>query len=374
MNHTNYRYFITAAGCLILAALIGLGTIQSQGTRNSYTANASLCKPGGTVKNVSSKSSISGDIGFPVKTFLSVVVDNDNTKWFITDQGVVSFNGEKWILHNKNRKVAVQNLRDIAFEANPNGQEVWIASPNGATVAGLPIDGRTGATTYHVDNTSILSNNVLQVAVGKSPLRWFGTNKGISAFMNDKWLTPTYEELYPADMFTEFPITSMATDADGDTLLVGTEGAGIARVFRDDVDGITGASAYAKWGPINLPSDTILSVFVAQNGTEWFGTNQGVARHIGKVTMDNWTVFSTADGVINPYVQAIAADKLGITWFGTRGGVSLFDGSVWMSYTKNDGLNSNNVLCIAVDKDGIVWLGTDDGVTSYNNGEFVNYR
>jgi ligand-binding sensor domain-containing protein len=215
---------------------------------------------------------------------------------------------------------------------------------------------------------------VLSVAIGKSPLRWFGTDKGISAFYNRKWLTPSYEKDYPESLFKDYRITSMATNPGGDTLFVGTEGAGVARVYKNNVDGISGASSYAKWGPIQMPSDKIYSLFITPDGTQWFGTDQGISRHIGNETLEKWTIFTTNQGLVNNFVQAIAMDKKGRIWFGTKGGVSVYDGSSWTSYTENDGLNSNNVLCITVDEEGVVWLGTDKGVTSYNRGKFTCYR
>ena len=61
------------------------------------------------------RSSIFTDTGISIKVFRSVVVDNDNTKWFVSEQGIVSFDGEKWVLHNKNPKVATQDLNDVAY-------------------------------------------------------------------------------------------------------------------------------------------------------------------------------------------------------------------------------------------------------------------
>lgn len=369
------RQYLTV-GSLLFASLICLCAVLPGEIRNPHTncdqselSEIGITKSGDTLVN-----NISVDIGTSVKIFRSVAVDNDNTKWFVTEKGIVSFNGEKWILHDKNEKVPTLDLKNIAFEVNPHGQELWIASPKGATVASIPVESLTGATTYHVENTPILSNNVIQVAIGKSPLRWFGTDKGISAFFDSKWLKGDYEDQYPESMFQDYPITAMATSADGDSLYVATDGVGIARVLRNDIDGITAASSYAQWGPILLPSDNIYSIFIASDNTQWFGTDKGIARHIGNNTLKNWTVFTSKDGLIDNFVQAIAADKIGHIWIGTRGGLSVFDGSSWSSFTKDNGLNSNNILCITFDKTGIVWLGTDDGVASYADKKFTNYR
>jgi ligand-binding sensor domain-containing protein len=315
------------------------------------------------------------DQGFRAKKFNSALVDDDNTKWFLTDAGIVSFDGNDWIVHNKNRKVSAENLKDFAYDFSSYGPELWIATPLGATVASLPVDARSGATTYYTGNSTILSDNVLSVAVGKGALRWFGTDNGISAFRNKKWLTYSYQRKYPEGLFKDFPITAMATSPDGDSLYVATKGAGIARVFRDKVDAISGASEYAQWGPIEMPSDNVYSICITPDGTQWFGTDMGAARHIGYNTLEKWTVFNKENGLVDNFVQAIEVDKKGNLWFGTKGGISVFDGSSWISFTTADGLSSNNILCIALDKNGIVWFGTDNGVISCNNNkEFTIFK
>ena len=171
----------------------------------------------------------------------------------------------------------------------------------------------------------------------------------------------------------EYPITSMATNLKGDSLYVGMEGVGVARVYRDEVDGISGASVYAQWGPIDLPSDYILSIYIAPDGTKWFGTEEGVARHTGNNTLDNWTVFTTDDGLVDNFIQAISGDKKGNIWFGTLAGISVFTGSSWISYTTDNGLASNNILSMATDKNGVIWIGTDLGISSFENEKFISY-
>jgi ligand-binding sensor domain-containing protein len=310
--------------------------------------------------------------GFTAKNVNAVIVDNDNVKWFSTDAGIVSFDGENWKLHNGNENLPNQDLKGVAYADNPEGPELWIASPSGATVAKLPIDDQTEAVTFNPDNAPISGKEVLGIAAGKNSIRWIGTDKGVFALSDDKWLTPYYDLLYPDRMFKVFPITSMATNPEGDSLYVGTEGAGVLRVYRDDVDAISGASVYAEWGPIIMPSDNIRSIFIAPDGTKWFGTKKGIARHTGNNTLENWTVYTSDDGLVDDFVQAITGDKEGNIWFGTQAGISVFNGSSWISYTTDNGLASNNILSIAIDQDGIVWIGTDVGITHFKDGKFCN--
>ena len=312
--------------------------------------------------------------GISAKKFYSSTVDADNTIWFLTESGIVSFDGTKWTLHNKNRKVAATGLKNMVYDFSSYGPELWIATQQGATVASTPVDARSGATTYYADNSKIISENVLAVAVGKKELRWFGTDKGISAFRSRKWLTNSYDRTYPEGTFQDYPITSMATSIDGDSLYIGTLGGGVLRVYRNDVDAVSGASEYSAWGPILMPSDTVYCVHVSADGTQWIGTKRGVARHTGYKTLEGWTVFTTAEGLADNIVQAINSDSRGTIYLGTKNGLSVFDGTKWTPYKIEDGLASNNILTISVDKKDGIWLGTDNGVSSLKNGKITSYR
>jgi hypothetical protein len=311
------------------------------------------------------------DEGFKGKKFHAAVVNGNNRKWFLTDAGIV---GGNYDILPKNSKIPVDNLNNLVYELSYEGPGIWITSENGVTFASVPVDTNSKATTYLTSNSGIISDTVLSVAVGRNNLRWFGTDKGISALYDGKWLAAEYLEKYPEWMFMDFPITAMATTLNGDSLYVATAGAGVTRVFRNDVDAISGASEIAPWGPIEIPSYSVYSLCITRDGTQWFGTDKGVARHVGYNTLENWTVFNIDNGLVNNFVQAIAVDPEGKLWFGTKGGVSVYDGSEWTSYTTEDGLISNNILSIMVDKNGSTYLGTDNGIMVYRDGRLTCYQ
>jgi ligand-binding sensor domain-containing protein len=312
--------------------------------------------------------------GISAKRFYSSIIDEDNSVWFLTEVGIVSFDGTKWVLHNTNSILTSAGLKDVAYVVTSTGQELWLASPAGVTVAALPIGAKSGATTFNPENSKILSNNVLALAIGKKELKWFGTDKGISALNNGKWLSNSYEDRYPETLFQIFPITSMATSSNGDSLYIGSRGGGVMRVYRNDADAVSGASEYVGWGPILMPSDTVNSIHISADGNQWIGTTKGVARHQGYKTLEGWTVFTSADGLADDLVKAISSDSVGKLYFGTMNGLSVFDGTKWTTYKTKDGLASNNILTIAVDKKDCVWLGTDNGVSTLRNGKFISYR
>ena len=71
-----------------------------------------------------------------------------------------------------------------------------------------------------------------------------------------------------------------------------------------------------------------------------------------------WTTFSYADGLANNMVHDIAIGMDEKIWFGTYGGVSVYDGAVWTNYLDSDGLAENQVTSVAIESDRIIWFGT----------------
>ncbi|MBC8230583.1 hypothetical protein H8E77_13630, partial [bacterium] len=110
-------------------------------------------------------------------------------------------------------------------------------------------------------------------------------------------------------------------------------------------------------------------IYRDSRGYLWFGTRNGVSRYDGK-TFVNYTI---EDGLAGSLVYAIYEDRQENLWFGTWGGVSRYDGKAFVNYTTEDGLVANTVFVIHEDRQGNLWFGTNDGVSRYDGKEFVNY-
>ena len=88
------------------------------------------------------------------------------------------------------------------YELSDDGPQFWIASSQGAIATSAQKDMEFSyVKNYNTSNSSILSNNIVSIAIGRHQLRWFGTDKGISALSNNKWLTPAYQREYPESLF-----------------------------------------------------------------------------------------------------------------------------------------------------------------------------
>lgn len=307
-----------------------------------------------------------------------IYITEDGLRYFATNNGIASFDGTLWNVHDDNPKVTTDEITDLDFELTSYGSEFWLCTHAGINVVVLPIDATSGATTYTVSNTATLfpgqpglaGDSIFTVTVDDKNIRWFGTNNGISAFRGNQWPEINFANHYGPNFFKNNPVTSIGYR--NDTVYIGTMGGGVARMLAPSADAISGASPYEiPWS--NIPSPNITAVFIDGN-TQWYGSDEGLGRHDGIDAKENWTLYFESDGLVNNYIQALNMDNEGNLWIGTRGGVSRFDGIGFTNYTAADGLASNNVLSIATDKDGTLWFGTDNGASHFDGTDFVIYR
>jgi ligand-binding sensor domain-containing protein len=105
----------------------------------------------------------------------------------------------------------------------------------------------------------------------------------------------------------------------------------------------------------------------------WVGRQTGGLtriRHAGeKLQAKNFTKY---DGLAPSSVYAVRTGPGRTLWAGTvSGGISLFDGSVFKTYTTENGLSSSTINSIAVTPDGGVWVATSDGVDAFKEGRWT---
>ncbi|MDC3029776.1 hypothetical protein OA183_00095 [Flavobacteriales bacterium] len=134
-------------------------------------------------------------------------------------------------------------------------------------------------------------------------------------------------------------------------------------------------------GQGNLPSNTVYSLAIDNDGEVWVGTDNGLAvffntDEVLSLNGDAQQVLIEADGYVEPIianesVKAIAIDGANRKWFGTKNsGVFVYsaDGSQQIEHftVKNSPLLSNTINHISIDKNsGEVFISTDKGLISY---------
>jgi len=108
-----------------------------------------------------------------------------------------------------------------------------------------------------------------------------------------------------------------------------------------------------------------------KSGNIWFGTKGGVSKYDGR----SFIHYTEKEGLSNNIVLSILQDTKGNLWFGTEGGGACkYDGKTFTRFSEDEGLSSNTVLSIIEDKKGNIWFGTNGGgACSYDGKTFTNY-
>jgi ligand-binding sensor domain-containing protein len=82
------------------------------------------------------------------------------------------------------------------------------------------------------------------------------------------------------------------------------------------------------------------------------------------------TVITTADGLASNILTDVVVDSDNRVWASSYEGLSMFDGSEWVTYGISDGLPSLEINSLSLDTTGNVWISTQDGAASYTGGSF----
>lgn len=90
--------------------------------------------------------------------------------------------------------------------------------------------------------------------------------------------------------------------------------------------------------PMHGLADYWVYAFAYTDDDVWIGTWDG-ANHFDPKT-ESFTTYR--DELVNIWVYGLDIDDQGRVWFGTEGGVSMYDGERWSSWTHEDGLGAAN--------------------------------
>jgi ligand-binding sensor domain-containing protein len=236
---------------------------------------------------------------------------------------------------------------------------VALEDPTGLIFAGTHSQGFRyfdGSIWFHYlrENSSILSNEIRDVALDAGGYLWIATARGISLFDGSGFASFTNFSTVgglPSD-----DVRSLFLDGTG-YMWVGTS-AGAARYTGSSWDVFTTASG--------LASNTVLSVGQDAGSDFWFGHDgAGLTRMSSLIT----TIYSAPAHLSNGTVRAIAFDGSGTGWFATDGGLNTFDGFAFSVYTAaGSNLPSDTVRDVVVDPADTVWIATNAGFASLASG------
>ncbi|OGG51169.1 MAG: hypothetical protein A3F84_19335, partial [Candidatus Handelsmanbacteria bacterium RIFCSPLOWO2_12_FULL_64_10] len=202
---------------------------------------------------------------------------------------------------------------------------------------------------------------------------WFGIEGGVSRYDGKSFISFTTRDGLAHNL-----VLKILQDREG-ILWFGTWGGGVSRYDPSTSLALrSGQAPSASSGHVwttftardGLADDHVGAIFQDREGYIWFGTKRGVSRYDGK----SFITLTTRDGLAHNTVYSILQDREGYMWFMTwGGGVSRYDGKSFITFTTKDGLAFNAGGAIFQDRDGNLWFGTRGGVSRYDGKSFTNF-
>ena len=199
--------------------------------------------------------------GLVSNTVYAAAVDTGHVKWFGTDCGISTFDGNIWKTFTSKDLLTHDHIMAIY----PNAEDGYVYYGTEGRGGGR-FDGITAATPWDTALSGIASDSVYTVYIDLEGLQWLETDNGLSHHfgtkIKDNWATYTTEN-------------------------------GLAHNF-------------------------VHSIAEDMNGVKWFGTRNGVSSFDGTT----WETYTIDNGLVSNIVYTIAVDLDGSLWFGTDDGVS----------------------------------------------------
>lgn len=223
--------------------------------------------------------------------------------------------------------------------------------------------------TYNQDNSALPSNKVQCICIDGDGNKWFGTDNGLTRFNGTDWTIYQMTEDQQTLASDNIRDIDYELTEDGPQLWLATDN-GVS-VVGIRMDGLTMATPY-RTDNTELPSNSVYSAAVDSQHRRWFGTEGGVALFDGNE--NEWQRFTAPDDLPHNHVVDIGIDNAGgWRYCCTQGeGVGRLrvevDGITSASPYDTDwsGMRSNFVNAVYIYEDGDQWFGTPEGASFHD--------
>ncbi len=165
------------------------------------------------------------------------------------------------------------------------------------------------------------------------------------------------------------------------TMWIATEGDGIYTVNANEIDFENPASLkfnHISYEETNEPTNLYGIVFNLcedRDGNIWAGTNKGLNRY--DRYSKKWTRYLNIPGdehsIHGNDIRSFAFDKKGNMWVGTNGGgLNRYNkaGNNFTHFTTENGLPDNEIYTILCDNNGMLWMGTNRGLCRFDPNNY----
>ncbi len=320
--------------------------------------------------------------GLPHNTVRALKQTRDGYLWLGTFGGLARFDGVRFkVFDNRNSVLANNEIR--ALHEDSKGV-LWV----GTTAGGLY---RLENGELSRDETPIESQTINAILSTRDGALLLGTGDGLYRLRGKRVERFTTEEGLWAN-----GVTSLVEGLDG-RVFVGTEN-GVNVLMNDALTkspqpdhpqkGINGllidrtgnlyvaGRTLERFAPsgertLSLPVPALgaFALFEDTDGVIWTGTyGAGIAR----LENDVLRTYRQEEGFLDRRGMAIAEDREGGLWIGTRGGLAQLRDGAAVSYATAEGFAGNIARAAFEDQDGALYFAFEGGVSRFSNGRVVN--
>ncbi len=284
-------------------------------------------------------------------TIITIYPDKAGNIWFGTLQdGVIKYNLKNKTVTRFNSKRGLRNdfVRAINEDLQGNIYVGTISGISKITPAGQ-------IQKVNIPNEEL--NAFLSIVSDNKNNLWLGTSAGVYKY-NDQ----TCRNYLQKNGLASNKILSALQDREGN-FWFGTDGFGVSRFSSEAFTSYTVKDS--------LPGDYITAVFQDSKKNIWLGVkNFGVCRfEKNKIINYKLNAKNISGSLADNEVLTIGEDWQGNIYFGTKSGLSIYNGRTFKNYHAKDGLPGEIVYSVIMDRSGIIWLGTQKGLCSFKDGK-----
>lgn len=272
--------------------------------------------------------------------YLDIQSDAAGDLWFATGMGVMGIvSGATRAWHPYNSDLPAERVSALA--AGVSGARYY-ATPAGF-VRHNPDDSMN---VYNRHNSLLYSDHCTAVAAEIGGFTYIASNEGTLFKWNGAAAFTDYDAVVRGEP-NATPITGLAWRANVNRLYIGT-GNGLT-IY--DIAGNTFSRLTSAGG---LPSNNVLCVAAAPDGTLWVGTDAGVYTIApGGAT----ATYTTTDGLPSNSITDLHVLNANRAWAATTGGLALYNAGSITAYTTAQGLGSNSRTAV-LESGGVVYTGS----------------
>lgn len=304
---------------------------------------------------------------------LSVLKDREGFIWIGTENGLNRFNGYDFeiFIHSPTDTTSIEQGLVIRLMEDSKGN-LWAATN------GLNLFDRETATFTRIHFNTIdqsYTHNTYAHAIleGENGSLWVGTYTGLYLF-NPADRTLEHFMLDSLGGMQQNTIRAIKS-YNSDNLVVGTQQRGV-QLFNIKTKQFSPITIRGKHA---MEGKEILTLLVDYGGRIWAGSRgDGVAIiDIGSQTIQN---VSTANGLPDNYIYAIAQSRDSSVWIGTDGGLCQIEQNPWLVtchlaiQDDKESPSSNSITNLFIDNTGIVWATTRFGGVTYYDPNRLKFR